>query len=112
MGDWDRREFLQKSAWLGLGGLAIVPSCGDDPGAHRAAMPAASGRVPEIRRRSTLGRSGIEIPDISFGGWGLNGQEQLVRHALAHLVFFLDGGVGGTAAHRKVVAADYDRAAV
>ncbi|MGH0029396.1 MAG: aldo/keto reductase [Myxococcota bacterium] len=82
----DRRAFLQRSA-LGLGGLAWLPGCGegDDP-ADAGLRPAD----PHIRRRATLGRTGIEIPDISFGGWGLEDDEDVVRHALDRGVTHFD----------------------
>lgn len=77
---WDRREFIQNSAWLGLGGLTLLPGCTDE--APVAVSPPAFSGEAQVRSRRTLGRSGIEIPDISFGGWGLDGEEDLVRHAL------------------------------
>lgn len=80
-GALDRREFLQRSALVGLGGLSLLPGCGgSEPAAPTP--PAAADLEPRIRRRAVLGRSGIEVPDIGFGGWGLNGAEDLVRHAL------------------------------
>ena len=39
-------------------------------------------------------------------------QPKLVRHLLRHHLLLPDGGIGGAAAHREVVAADHDRSAV
>lgn len=77
----DRRRFLQHTAWLGLGGLALLPGCGGDAEPGAGVQP-PTGQSPHIRRRATLGRTGIEVPDISFGSWGLDGQDDVVRHAL------------------------------
>lgn len=87
----DRRAFLQQSAWLSLGGLALLPGCGEGDAPSPAGAAVRPGdEPPRIRRRATLGRSGIEIPDISFGGWGLDGDERLVRHALDRGVTHFD----------------------
>jgi predicted aldo/keto reductase-like oxidoreductase len=85
----DRRKFLQHSAALALCGVALLPGCGAEeaPAPPRAALP--TGEPPRVRRRSTLGRSGIEVPDISFGGWGLE-DERIVRRAFERGVTHFD----------------------
>ena len=64
----DRRRFLGVGAGLtaGLAGLG--------PAAGRAAEP------PRIRRYVTLGRTGLEVSDISFGS-SHSSDSRLVRHA-------------------------------
>ena len=71
----DRRRFLG-SAGLGLAG-------GVAPGAVRAAP------VPAIQRHVTLGRTGLRVSDISFGGSRLT-DPALVRHAFARGVTYFD----------------------
>ena len=65
----DRRRFLGVGAGLtaGLAGLG--------PAAGRAAEP------PRIRRYVTLGRTGLEVSDISFGS-SHSSDSRLVHHAL------------------------------
>jgi predicted aldo/keto reductase-like oxidoreductase len=70
-----RREFLRRSAVTG--GAAAV--AGFAPLAERA-LAAAAG--PGIKRRPTLGRTGVVVPDIGFGGSRLAGETGVVRHAL------------------------------
>lgn len=87
-----RRAFLRGSALVGLGGIALLEGCGDAPASSSVAN-ASEGAAPleaRIRRRSTLGRTGIEISDIGFGGWGLDGQDDVVRHALERGVTHFD----------------------
>lgn len=93
--EWTRRAFLAESArqvgTLGAG-LAIPFSA---PVASRAAPftpegSAPAGPVARIRKRSTLGKTGIEIPDISFGTFSLESDEKLVLHALDRGVTHFD----------------------
>jgi predicted aldo/keto reductase-like oxidoreductase len=75
----DRRRFLG-SAGAGLaGGLA-------------AAVP-VDAAAPGIRRHVTLGRTGLEVSDISFGGSRLS-DPALVRHAYARGVTYFDTAEG------------------
>lgn len=69
-----RRDFIKGGALAGLGiGIAALG------GTAEAAIP---GR-PQIRRYAELGRTGMNISDISFGADRLSpGQEDLVLHAL------------------------------
>jgi uncharacterized protein len=69
-----RREFIRTGTLAGVGlGLGLN------------ALSSAAGPVPNeprVRRYARLGRTGMEISDISFGADRLsNGQEDLVQHA-------------------------------
>lgn len=84
--DWTRRDLLRAGGWVGSGvGAAIAL----DPTMAGARRPDADG-PPRIRRRVTLGRTGVEIPDISFGTFSLEGDEDLVRHAVDRGVTHFD----------------------
>ena len=70
----NRRDFLRASA--GVGAAAALPFA-----AHAAEKGAEQGA--SVKRYATLGRTGLEIADISFGSSRLRtGQEHLVHHAL------------------------------
>ena len=91
--DWTRRTFLSESVRRGgaLGAGLVLP--GDSPHLPRAAGACRRGaarRPPRIRKRSTLGKTGIEIPDISFGTFSLEADEKLVQHALDRGVTHFD----------------------
>jgi predicted aldo/keto reductase-like oxidoreductase len=80
----DRREFLRRSALAGIGaGMAALPL-----DAARAAEP------PGVRRRLTLGRTGLQVPDIGFGSSRLAGDEALVLHALERGITYFDTAEG------------------
>ncbi len=69
-----RREFLKRGALAGIG-VGLLPL------AEAAASTPPSG-PPQVRRYSMLGRTGLKISDISFGGSRLHtGQEDIVLHA-------------------------------
>ena len=77
-----RREFL-KTGVLASVGVSILPLAG----AANASLEAA----PQVRRYSTLGRTGLKISDISFGASRLtSGNEDLVRHAFDCGVNYFD----------------------
>ncbi len=77
-----RREFLKAGVLAGVG-VSILPLAG----AANASLEAA----PQVRRYSTLGRTGLKISDISFGGSRLvSGEEDLVRHAFDCGVNYFD----------------------
>jgi predicted aldo/keto reductase-like oxidoreductase len=98
--DWTRRDFLGESVRRGSAlsaGLAL-PGLGLD-GPLLAAGPATTAAQDTplgIRRRGTLGRTGIEIPDISFGTFSLEHDEKLVLHALDRGVTHFDTAEGYT----------------
>ena len=67
-----RRELLRRGALAGLG-LSVLPL-------QAAAQTARGARV---QRYATLGRTGLRVSDISFGGSRLGaGEGDVVRHAL------------------------------
>jgi predicted aldo/keto reductase-like oxidoreductase len=73
-GTLDRREFLKRGALAGLG-VGLLPLAS-------AAASAAAAQPPRVRAYRMLGRTGLRISDISFGGSRLvTGQEDLVRRA-------------------------------
>ncbi|RIL00887.1 MAG: hypothetical protein DCC71_18265 [Proteobacteria bacterium] len=72
----DRREFL-------IGGAALL-------GLAAAGPAAAAPEPPAVRRRPTLGRTGLTVPDIGFGSSRLAGDEEVVRHALARGITYFD----------------------
>ena len=73
-----RREFLRRSAVAGVG-LGLAPfSAG------------AESQSPGVRRHALLGRTGLRVSDIGFGGSRLSGDEDLVRHALDRGISYFD----------------------
>jgi predicted aldo/keto reductase-like oxidoreductase len=67
-----RREFLKRGVMAGVG-VSLMPLASAD---------ASIDKTPQVRRYSTLGRTGLKISDISFGASRLTtGQEDLVSHA-------------------------------
>lgn len=76
-----RREFLRRGAMAGLGLGLLSPASG------RAAVGADP---PRVRRSVPLGRTGLEIPDIGFGGSDLRGGVDLVLHALDRGITYFD----------------------
>lgn len=77
-----RRELLQRGALAGLG-LSVLPL--------RAWAQPAERAEPRVRRYATLGRTGLRVSDISFGGSQLGaGEGDLVRHALDRGVNYFD----------------------
>ena len=74
----DRRAFLRGSAAAGVS-VSLLPL------AARAKPD-----PPRVRRRVTLGRTGIEMPDIGFGASRLSGDEALVHHALDRGIDYFD----------------------
>jgi predicted aldo/keto reductase-like oxidoreductase len=78
----DRRELIRRGLALGLA-PALLPLAG-------AAAEAAAAEEPRVRRRVTLGRTGLELPDIGFGSSALSGDDALVAHALARGITYFD----------------------
>jgi uncharacterized protein len=70
-----RREFIKTGTWAGLSfGLGLS--------AFGRADAASAPLKPQVRRYSQLGRTGMQISDISFGADRLSsGQEDLIAHA-------------------------------
>jgi hypothetical protein len=74
--DYGRRDFLRAGAALGL-------TLGLPPVAH-------ADTEPRIRKRVTLGRTGVELPDIGFGTFALEGDASLIEHALERGITHFD----------------------
>lgn len=72
-GIWTRRRFLRQS---GLVGVSV------GMGAAWASSSTATEKPSRILRRVKLGRTGLEVPDIGFGAFSLEHDEDLVRYAL------------------------------
>ena len=71
----DRRHFLGR-AGAGLAGSLV-------------ALPGAAREEPRIRSHVTLGRTGLRVSDVSFGGSSLT-DPKLVRHAFSRGVTYFD----------------------
>jgi predicted aldo/keto reductase-like oxidoreductase len=79
----NRREFIKRGALAGIG-VGLIPL------AEVAASTPPSG-PPQVRRYSTLGRTGLKISDISFGASRLHtGQEDIVLHAYERGINYFD----------------------
>ena len=78
---YDRREFLIRGAALGAAPL-IAPLAADSA--------AAAPSTPQVRRRVSLGRTGLTLPDIAFGASELSGDVALVQLALARGITYFD----------------------
>ncbi len=77
----DRRDFLRSSfAALTASGLPVAAAAAVAP----AAEPA------RVRRYARLGRTDLQISDISFGSSRLRGDESLVRDALERGINYFD----------------------
>jgi uncharacterized protein len=77
-----RRELLQRGALAGLG-MSLLPL-------RASAQPAPRG-AGKVQRYVTLGRTGMQISDISFGGSRLGaGEGDIVRHALDRGINYFD----------------------
>jgi hypothetical protein len=77
-----RRELLQRGALAGLG-MSLLPL-------RASAQPAPRG-AGKVQRYVTLGRTGMQISDISFGGSRLGaGEGDVVRHALDRGINYFD----------------------
>ena len=82
----DRREFLRRTAMAGVG-LGLLPL-----------SEATASESPSVKRYVRLGRTGLEISDIGFGGSRLR-EEKLVHHALDRGINYFDSAesyTGGT----------------
>jgi len=79
----NRREFIKRGALAGIG-VGLLPLAEAD-----ASTPPPG--PPEVRRYSRLGRTGLKISDISFGGSRLRtGQEEIVLHAYERGINYFD----------------------
>lgn len=89
--DRTRRQFLGDTL-VGIGalGTGLGAALGAPTAAAAAAQEGVSPPAPRIRRRRTLGRTGLEIPDISMGTFSLEQGEALVHHALERGITHFD----------------------
>ena len=79
-----RRELFRRGALAGVA-AGLLPFTGNAAGTARAATRA------EVKRYVTLGRTGLEISDISFGSSRLDaGEEHLVLDALDRGINYFD----------------------
>ena len=78
--DLRRREFLEAGAVGAVGLLGASVSTADDT-------------EPRVRRYKTLGRTGMEISDISFGSSRMR-DPKAVRHAYERGVNYFDSAEG------------------
>jgi hypothetical protein len=90
----NRRAFLRRGALASVG-VGLFPFTG---GAQQQPHARA-----EVRRYVPLGRTGIQISDISFGASRLDaGQEAIVQHAFERGINYFDTAEsysGGDSAH-------------
>ena len=90
----DRRRFLK---WT----IAAGASAGL---ATQAAVPRAATTHNTVQSYRQLGRTGLEISDISFGTSRLrSGEEDLIRHALDRGINYFDSAYGYTGGASEVV---------
>ena len=79
----NRREFIKRGALAGIG-VGLIPLA-----EVSASTPPAG--PPQVRRYVTLGRTGLKISDISFGGSRLHtGEEDIVLHAYDRGINYFD----------------------
>jgi len=79
----DRRQLLQRAAFASLG-LSVLPLRGS------SAEPAGPSGA-RVQRYAPLGRTGMRVSDISFGGSQLGaGEGDIVRHALDRGINYFD----------------------
>jgi len=91
-----RREFLKRSAIASVG-AGLLPMLG-------ATAAAASIPPGEVRRYSPLGKTGIKISDISFGGARLHsGDEAVVLHAYDRGINYFDSAETYTGGESETV---------
>jgi predicted aldo/keto reductase-like oxidoreductase len=89
----DRREFLRRGALTGVG-LGLLPLA--------PARSATEAEPPRVRRRVRLGRTGLELPDIGFGGSRLHDDQDLVRYALDRGITHFDTAASYTGGASEV----------
>ena len=83
----NRRDILKWGSAAGVtGGLLSSKAFASVPKVSVTPMA-----LPEVRKYKTLGRTGLDISDISFGSSRLrSGQEDIVRHAMDRGINYLD----------------------
>lgn len=93
--DWTRRRFLSSGgALLGtVTGAVSTSGAASAATTTRSAAPSQSDK-PGIRGRVRLGRTEIEVPDIAFGTFSLDSQDDLIHHALDRGITHFDTAEG------------------
>jgi hypothetical protein len=84
---YDRREFLRRSALASAAPLLLQAA---SEGASAAPPSSAASGKPHVRRHVPLGKTGLRMPDVSFGTSRLAGDVALVQHALARGITYFD----------------------
>lgn len=82
-----RRSFLFQGALAGAGALAA---------GHVHAARSTGEETPRVRRYQPLGKTGLEISDVSFGSSRLRDEPELVLHAFDRGVNYFDSAHGYT----------------
>jgi hypothetical protein len=85
-----RRSFLSEGAAIGVlaaGGLAPAAAAAAGPASGAAPAAEAGGPLPMPRRR--LGRTGLEVSEIGFGGYPIDDPDVLL-HALDRGINYVD----------------------
>jgi predicted aldo/keto reductase-like oxidoreductase len=77
---FDRREFLRRGALAGAS-VGLLPL---------TAGSALAAEEPQVRRKGTLGRTGLRVSDIGFGSSSLEGDVALVQHAFNRGINYFD----------------------
>ena len=81
----ERPPRLREAGWLSRRAflrLGLLAGAGLPLGGAASAAGVGTADLPRVRRRATLGRTGLEVSDIGFGTFALRGDERLVHHAL------------------------------
>ena len=90
----NRRDFLR----LGAAASAALPFANVGASPHPASHPGT------VQRYAKLGRTGLEISDVSFGSSSLRpGQEDVVRYALDRGINYFDTAEGYTRGQSETV---------
>ena len=87
MSEPNRRDILKWGSVAGItGGILSTNAIASVPKASTKPMT-----LPEVKKFKTLGRTGLDISDISFGSSRLrSGQENLVKHAMDRGINYFD----------------------
>ena len=96
--NWTRRRLLR--AGVQAGGVVGAGLASGVPAALASRQLDPS---PQIRSRVQLGKTGLKVPDISFGSFSLESDEALVLHALERGITHFDTAEGYTEGHAEEV---------
>ena len=97
MSTMNRRQVLKYGTAAGLGSALLRPR------KHAIASETQS-KQPEVQNYKRLGRTGLEISDISFGSSSLRaGQENVVRHAFDCGINYFDSAYNYTGGQAETV---------